>query len=106
MPRVELMAKIRGVDAVFCVLTDKIDNDILQYAGPQLKVVATMSVGVDHLDIQSLETRNIKIGYTPNVLTDSTAELIIALLLATARNVTLANSAVYKYTKALLHKTA
>lgn len=96
IPRAELFAKIRGVDAVFCVLTDKIDNDVLEYAGPQLKVVASMSVGIDHLDINSLQERNIRIGYTPNILTESTAELIIALLLATSRNVTHANFAVYK----------
>lgn len=85
------------MDAVFCVLTDIIDDDILEHAGPQLKVVASMSVGLDHLDIPSLQKRYIKIGYTPNVLTESTAELIIALLLATSRKVTLANNAVYKY---------
>lgn len=84
---------------MFCVLTDKIDNDVLEYAGPQLKVVASMSVGIDHLDINSLQERNIRIGYTPNILTESTAELIIALLLATSRNVTHANFAVYKYIK-------
>ncbi|XP_024867113.1 glyoxylate reductase/hydroxypyruvate reductase [Temnothorax curvispinosus] len=95
IPRYELLSKIRGVDAVFCVLTDEIDNEVLNYAGPQLKVVATMSVGVDHLDISNLRNRNIKIGYTPNVLTESTAELIIALLLATSRNVIHANLAVH-----------
>ncbi|XP_018372363.1 PREDICTED: glyoxylate reductase/hydroxypyruvate reductase [Trachymyrmex cornetzi] len=96
IPRVELMVKIYGVDAVFCVLTDKIDNEVLDHAGSQLKVVASMSVGLDHIDISSLQQRNIKIGYTPNVLTESTAELIIALLLATSRNVVHANLAIYK----------
>ncbi|XP_011157133.1 glyoxylate reductase/hydroxypyruvate reductase isoform X2 [Solenopsis invicta] len=96
IPRLELLTKIQGVDAVFCVLTDKIDNEILDYAGPQLKVVASMSVGLDHLDISSLHRRSIKIGYTPNVLTESTAELIIALLLATSRNVIHANLAVFQ----------
>lgn len=84
---------------MFCVLTDKIDDEVLEYAGPQLKVVASMSVGVDHLDINNLRERNIKIGYTPNVLTESTAELIIALLLTTSRNVAHANLAVYRYVK-------
>ncbi|XP_018055563.1 PREDICTED: glyoxylate reductase/hydroxypyruvate reductase [Atta colombica] len=96
IPRAELLAKIYGVDAVFCVLTDKIDNEVLDHAGSQLKVVASMSVGLDHIDISSLQKRDIKIGYTPNVLTESTAELIIALLLATSRNVVHANLAVYK----------
>lgn len=91
---------------MFCVLTDKIDDEVLEYAGPQLKVVASMSVGVDHLDIDSLRERDIKIGYTPNVLTESTAELIIALLLATSRNVTQASFAVYKYILKIYHKIA
>ncbi|XP_012534528.1 glyoxylate reductase/hydroxypyruvate reductase isoform X2 [Monomorium pharaonis] len=96
IPRHELLTKIRGVDAVFCVLTDKIDNEVLNYAGPQLKVVASMSVGLDHLDIDSLQRRSIKIGYTPNVLTESTAELIVGLLLTTSRNLIHANSAVFR----------
>ncbi|XP_011865271.1 PREDICTED: glyoxylate reductase/hydroxypyruvate reductase [Vollenhovia emeryi] len=96
IPRLELLAKVRGVDAIFCTLTDVIDNELLSYAGPQLKVVASMSVGVDHLDIHSLREKNIKVGYTPNVLTESTAELVIALLLATSRNLVRANSAIYK----------
>lgn len=92
------------MDAVFCVLTDRIDNEVLEYAGSQLKVVASMSVGLDHLDISSLQRRSIKIGYTPNVLTESTAELIIALLLATSRNLIHANLAVYKYVYYTLDK--
>lgn len=95
IPRSQLLAMITGVDALFCVLTDKIDEEVLQAAGPQLKVVASMSVGVDHLDIENLKKRNIKIGYTPNVLTESTAELVVALLLATTRNLMLANSSIY-----------
>lgn len=97
IPRAELLSKIRGVDAVFCMLTDKIDDEALEYAGLQLKVVASMSVGLDHLDIKALRKRGIKIGYTPDVLTDSTSELIVALLLATSRKLIHANLAVYKY---------
>ena len=53
--------------------------------GPQLKVVATMSVGYDHLDVAAIKARNIQIGYTPNVLTDATADLTVLLTLAAAR---------------------
>lgn len=66
------------------MLTDKIDNEILNKA-PNLKVIATMSVGYDHLEVEEIKKRGIKIGYTPNVLTDATAELTVALLLATSR---------------------
>lgn len=79
------------------MLTDKIDDEILDAAGPQLKVVATMSVGMDHLDLNALKRRRIRVGYTPDVLTEATAELIVALLLATSRKLLQANRAIYKY---------
>jgi len=53
--------------------------------GPQLKVIGTMSVGYEHLDMSEICARNILVGYTPDVLTDATAELTVALLLATSR---------------------
>ena len=53
--------------------------------GTQLKVIGTMSVGYEHLDTSECRARNIVIGYTPDVLTDATAELTVALLLATSR---------------------
>lgn len=73
------------------MLTDHIDKEVLDKAGPNLKVIATMSVGYDHLDLNEIKKRNIKIGYTPNVLTDATAELTVALLLATSRRLLEAN---------------
>ncbi|CAK9814549.1 Glyoxylate reductase/hydroxypyruvate reductase [Anthophora plagiata] len=96
IPRSALLSKIQNVDAVYCLLTDKIDTEVLDAAGPQLKVVASMSVGVDHLDLQALKKRNIKVGYTPGILTDATAELTVALLLATSRRLIEANRAIYK----------
>ena len=96
IPRTDLISRIKGVDALFCLLTDKIDDEILNAAGPDLKVIATMSVGVDHLDIEAIKSRNILVGYTPGVLTDATAELTIALLLATSRRLIEANRAIYK----------
>lgn len=53
--------------------------------GPQLKVVATMSVGYDHVHMDALRSRQVKLGYTPNVLTDATADLTVMLTLAAAR---------------------
>ena len=52
--------------------------------GPNLKVISTMSVGFDHLDLGECKRRNIAVGYTPDVSTDATAELTVALLLSTA----------------------
>ena len=92
-----MLSKVQNVDGVYCLLTDKIDEEVLNAAGPQLKVVASMSVGVDHLDLQALKKRNIKVGYTPGILTDATAELAVALLLSTSRRLIEANRAIYKY---------
>ncbi|XP_031354037.1 glyoxylate reductase/hydroxypyruvate reductase-like [Photinus pyralis] len=83
--RADLISNVQGKDALFCLLTEKIDKEVLNRAGSQLKVVATMSVGFDHLDLNELKARNVRIGYTPDVLTPATAELTIALLLATSR---------------------
>ncbi|XP_041358995.1 glyoxylate reductase/hydroxypyruvate reductase-like [Gigantopelta aegis] len=85
VPRAELLKQVVGVDALFCLLTDQIDTEVLDAAGPQLKVVATMSVGYDHIDLQECKKRNIAVGNTPNVLTNATAELTVSLLLATSR---------------------
>lgn len=91
-----MISRIQEVDGLFCLLTDKIDDEVLAAAGSNLKVVATMSVGVDHLDLKALKARNLPVGYTPGVLTDATAELTMALLLATSRRLIEANRAIYK----------
>ncbi|XP_064488227.1 glyoxylate reductase/hydroxypyruvate reductase-like [Ornithodoros turicata] len=85
MSRPDLIQRIAGKDALFCFLTDKIDAELLGAAGSQLKVIGTMSVGYDHIDIGECHKRGIKVGNTPNVLTDATAELGMALLLSTTR---------------------
>ncbi|CAJ1052157.1 hypothetical protein F7725_005488%2C partial [Xyrichtys novacula] len=85
VPRKELLQKVKGVDGLLCVLTEKIDAELLDAAGPNLKVLSTMSVGFDHLNLEELKKRGIRVGYTPDVLTDAVAELTVALLLATSR---------------------
>uniref|UniRef100_A0A224XSU9 Glyoxylate reductase/hydroxypyruvate reductase n=1 Tax=Panstrongylus lignarius TaxID=156445 RepID=A0A224XSU9_9HEMI len=90
-----LIKKIEGVHGLFCCLNDKIDKDIIK-AGSDLKIVSTMSVGVDHIDKQALKEAKVRLGYTPDVLTEATAELTVALLLATSRRIFEANSAIIK----------
>ncbi|XP_072944651.1 glyoxylate reductase/hydroxypyruvate reductase [Epargyreus clarus] len=85
VPRSEFLKAVSGVNGIYCSLTDKIDKELLDAAGPGLKVVATISVGHDHIDVAECKKRGIKIGYTPDVLTDATAELTLALLLSTSR---------------------
>lgn len=84
-PREEFLRCIKGVDAIHLAYPVKIDKEALDAAGPQLKVIGTMSVGLDHLDLVECARRDIKVGYTPDVLTDAVAEAAMALTLATAR---------------------
>jgi len=84
IPKKDLISNIKDKDALFCLLTDKVDKEILDSAD-NLKVVSTMSVGFDHLDLEALAAKGVKVGYTPGVLTASTADLTVSLLLATSR---------------------
>lgn len=85
VPRADLLKGIQGAHGLLCLLSEKIDAEVLEAAGPNLKVISTLSVGFDHLAIDEIKKRGIRVGYTPDVLTDATAELTVALLLATAR---------------------
>lgn len=92
--RNELLSRVSGKHGIYCLLTDKIDAELLNKAGKQLKVVSTMSVGYDHVDIQACKERRVLVGNTPGVLTDATADLTFALLLATSRRIVEAVQAV------------
>jgi glyoxylate reductase len=86
VPREVLMEKARQVDGLLCIPGDRVDRELLA-AAPQLKVVSSFSVGVDHIDVAEATRRGIYVGHTPGVLTDATADHTWALLLATARRV-------------------
>ncbi|KAJ8272417.1 hypothetical protein COCON_G00112760 [Conger conger] len=85
VPRAELLKGVSGAHGLLCLLSDRIDTEVLDAAGPSLKVISTLSVGFDHIAINEIKKRGVRLGYTPDVLTDATAELTVALLLATAR---------------------
>lgn len=85
MPRAELLKGVVGAHGLFCLLSEKIDREVLDAAGPDLKVISTLSVGFDHLAMDEIKKRGIRVGYTPDVLTEATAELSVALLLTTCR---------------------
>ncbi|CAG8498092.1 7465_t:CDS:2 [Ambispora gerdemannii] len=87
IPREELLKKVKGVDGILCTLSNKIDKELLDATGPQIKVVSTVSVGYDHVDVKELRKRNIPLGYTPGVLTDATADLTVILVLGAARRI-------------------
>jgi glyoxylate reductase len=82
--REELIAKCRGKDALVCLLTEKIDAEVLA-AAPSLKIVANVAVGFDNLDVSAATAAGVVMSNTPGVLDDTTADLAFALLMATAR---------------------
>jgi len=82
----EIIKNIKGMDALLCMLSDKIDAEVMDVA-PSLKVITTYSVGYDHIDITEATKRGIYVTYTPGVLTDATADFAWTLILATARRI-------------------
>jgi glyoxylate reductase len=86
MPREELLRRVAGKDALICVLTDRIDEDVMA-AGSRLKVVANIAVGYDNIDVSAVRRHGAVATNTPDVLTEATAELTWALILGVARRV-------------------
>lgn len=84
-PRPDLLAGAADADGILCLITDAIDEAVLDAAGSGLKIVSQMAVGVDNVDTAACAARGIAVGRTPGVLTDTTADLAWALILATAR---------------------
>ncbi|KAF9445678.1 hypothetical protein P691DRAFT_805290 [Macrolepiota fuliginosa MF-IS2] len=82
-----ILKNIPGAAALVVTVADKVDADILDAAGNSLQVVSTMSVGYEHLDVKAISSRGIKIGYTPEVLTDAVADISVMLALMAGRNV-------------------
>ncbi len=81
----ELLNKVKGVNAILCFLNDKIDKQVMDVAGPSLKVISTFSTGYEHIDVSEAKTRGIKVGYTGDILTETTADLAIGLMLCLGR---------------------
>lgn len=86
MPYEELVSAVGGYDAVLSLLTDRIDEALLD-ANPQLRVVANCAVGFDNIDVAAATDRGVAVLHTPGVLTNATADLAMTLLLAVARRV-------------------
>jgi glyoxylate reductase len=84
-PRDALLAAVAGCDGILTLLTDSVDDELLDAAGPQLRVVSNYAVGFDNIDVPACTRRGIPVGNTPGVLTDTTADLAFALLMAAAR---------------------
>ncbi|MFP6678175.1 MAG: D-glycerate dehydrogenase [Pirellulaceae bacterium] len=86
-PRHLLLEKVVGCDGILTLLTDKIDAELMDAAGPQLKVVSNFAVGYNNIDIDEATKRGIQVGNTPDVLTDATADMALSLMLSAARRI-------------------
>ena len=84
-PRDELLRRVAGVDGALTLLTDMVDSGFLDAAGPTLRVVSNYAVGFDNIDVAACAARAVAVGNTPGVLTETTADLAWALLMAAAR---------------------
>ena len=81
-----LLAQVADVEGLYCMLTDRVDAELLD-AAPNLRVVSNMAVGVDNIDLAECERRGVAVGHTPGVLTDSTADTAWTLLMASSRRI-------------------
>ena len=86
-PRPVLLEKVRGIDGLLCLLTDRIDGEVMDAAGPGLRVISNHAVGYDNIDVAAATARGIPVGNTPGILTETTADFAFALLMAAARRV-------------------
>ncbi|OPZ60427.1 MAG: putative 2-hydroxyacid dehydrogenase [Deltaproteobacteria bacterium ADurb.Bin510] len=84
MPRGEILRRIADCDGLLCLLTDRIDREVIA-AAPKLKIIANYAVGYDNIDVNAARERGIMVANTPGVLTEATADLAWALLMAAAR---------------------
>ena len=84
-PRSEFLKGVSGKDALICLLTEKIDRELLDRAGPNLRIVANVAVGFDNIDVPVCTERKVAVTNTPGVLDETTADFAWALLMAVAR---------------------
>lgn len=87
LPRQLLLQKVKGADGILSLLTDKIDGELMDAAGPQLKIIGQLAAGFDNIDLRAAAQRRIIVTNTPGVLTEATAELTVALIYAVARRI-------------------
>lgn len=86
MPKRLLISRIKDKDGLICYPYDSIDSEVIN-TGTRLKAISTYSVGYDHIDIKTANSRGIKVGYTPEVLTRATADMTMALILSLFRRI-------------------
>ena len=82
-----VLERVKGVEGILSLLTDKMDAVVMDAAGPGLKVISNYAVGYDNVDVSAATERGIPVGNTPGVLTDATADLAFTLILSAARRI-------------------
>ena len=87
LEREELLRRAGGREGLMLMLTDRVDDELLDAAGPPLRIVANYAVGVDNVDLDACRRRGVVVSNTPDVLTETTAELTLALMLELLRRV-------------------
>ncbi|MBM3806130.1 MAG: D-glycerate dehydrogenase [Actinobacteria bacterium] len=85
MSRSDLLSKVKGADILVTLLTEKVDAELLDAAGPNLKAVCNVAVGYNNIDVAACKSRKVLVTNTPGVLTEATADIAIALILMTTR---------------------
>jgi glyoxylate reductase len=85
LPRAELLSLVTDADAVLTLLHDRVDDGLLEAAGPGLRCVANVAVGYDNVDLEAATRRGVAVANTPGVLDDATADLTMALILGASR---------------------
>jgi glyoxylate reductase len=90
-PRAVLLERVARADAILTLLTDRIDAAAIA-AAPRLRVISNLAVGVDNIDLDAATRAGVAVGHTPGVLTETTADLAFALLMAAARRIVEADS--------------
>ena len=88
IPRAELLESVKGCDAILPLLTDKMDAEVFEAAGPQLKAVANYAVGFDNINLEDAKKHNVFATNTPDVLTETVAEHAFGLILSIAQRIT------------------
>jgi glyoxylate reductase len=86
-PRERLLERVAGCEGVLTLLTERVDGEFLDAAGPQLKVISNFAVGFNNVDVAEATRRGIRVGNTPDVLTDATADMAMVLLMTAARRI-------------------
>src|SRR5919202_5484294 len=85
--RAEILKNVAGKSGILCMLTDRIDAEVMDKAGPNLQVISSYSTGFEHIDVKEATARGIYVTYTSDILAEATADLAFGRILACARNI-------------------